>query len=108
MSNKISNKMSTSLVEKYPNLPFTDNWEITKTIAELLGQCEAYVNSISFTPIMPEHREALQRVALIKGAQATTAIEGNNLTVEEIEKIKDGKKLQPSQRYQEIEAKNVL
>src|SRR5438046_144066 len=101
-------KMSTNLSEKYPHLPFKKNWAINSVIAQLLGECTAYINSISFTPIMPEHRKQLQHVAFIKGAQATTAIEGNNLSLEEIEKIQAGGKLQPSQKYQELEVKNVL
>jgi len=101
--------MTNQLSEKYPILQFKGkSWTITKEIAELLGQCEAYVHSISFTPILPEYREEMKRVAFIKGAQATTAIEGNNLSIEEIEKIKEGKSLQPSQKYQEIEVNNVL
>ena len=43
-----------------------------------------------------------------KGAQATTAIEGNTLSIEEIQDIQEGKKLQPSKEYQEIEVKNIL
>src|SRR5207249_2719503 len=44
----------------------------------------------------------------IKGAQATTAIEGNTLTDEEIGKLKQGIKLPPSKEYQEREVRNIL
>ncbi|MFN8277435.1 MAG: Fic family protein [Chitinophagales bacterium] len=44
----------------------------------------------------------------MKGAQATTAIEGNTLSDEEIQKIMDNQKLPPSKEYQEIEVKNIL
>jgi Fic family protein len=47
-------------------------------------------------------------VAFIKGAQATTAIEGNTLTEEEIRRSLDGEDLPPSKEYQEREVKNVL
>lgn len=57
---------------------------------------------------MPAFYEELMKIALIKGAQATTAIEGNTLSDEEIAKLKEGKKLPPSKEYQAIEVKNIL
>jgi Fic family protein len=48
------------------------------------------------------------KVSLIKGAQSTTAIEGNTLSEGEIEEIIIGKKLPKSKEYQEIEVKNVI
>lgn len=45
---------------------------------------------------------------LRKGAQSTTAIEGNTLTDEEIAKIAEGQKLAPSKEYQQIEVQNIL
>lgn len=74
----------------------------------LLGQCEAYVRAINNTPILPHHYSELMKVALMKGAQATTAIEGNTLSDEEIQKIMDNQKLPPSKEYQEIEVRNIL
>ena len=44
----------------------------------------------------------------MKGAQATTAIEGNTLSDEEVKKIMNNQKLPPSKAYQEIEVKNIL
>lgn len=57
---------------------------------------------------MPHFYDELMKLALRKGAQATTAIEGNTLTDEEIAKLQDGEKLPPSKEYQEIEVKNIL
>jgi Fic family protein len=47
-------------------------------------------------------------VALMKGAQATTAIEGNTLSDEEVKKVMDKQKLPPSKEYQAIEVGNIL
>ncbi|MCY4658979.1 MAG: Fic family protein [Acidobacteria bacterium] len=47
-------------------------------------------------------------MALIKGAQATTAIEGNTLTDEEVRQVADGDSLPPSKGYQEREVRNVI
>jgi Fic family protein len=74
----------------------------------MLGQCVAYTKAISNTPIMPQFYDELMRLALRKGAQATTAIEGNTLSDEEIAKLQEGQKLPPSKEYQEIEVRNIL
>lgn len=74
----------------------------------MLGQCVAYIKAISNTPIMPHFYDELMRLSLRKGAQATTAIEGNTLTDEEIAKLQDGQQLPPSKEYQQIEVKNIL
>lgn len=57
---------------------------------------------------MPQHYKELMNLSLIKGAQATTAIEGNTLTDQDIKLMLDGKQMPPSKEYQEIEVKNIL
>lgn len=57
---------------------------------------------------MPQYYSELMQVALIKGAQSTTAIEGNTLTDEEILKLQEGAKLPPSIAYQGQEVSNIL
>lgn len=74
----------------------------------MLGQCVAYTKAISNTPIMPQYYDELMLLALRKGAQATTAIEGNTLSEEEIAKLQEGQALPPSKEYQQIEVKNIL
>ncbi|MFN8320157.1 MAG: Fic family protein [Saprospiraceae bacterium] len=93
---------------QYPHLLFRRNWVLSPYALILLGQCEAYVQSINNTPILPQHYRSLMKVALLKGAQATTAIEGNTLSDEEITKVMDNIKLPPSKEYQEIEVRNIL
>lgn len=93
---------------KYSHISFKLEWDLTYDIWYSLGQCDAIVKAISYTPIMPEYNRRLLRVALIKGAQATAAIEGNTLTEEEIEGIEEGQKLPPSKEYLSIEIKNIL
>jgi len=104
MSMVMSNKLST----KYPHIMFTSNWTLTARSTFLLGQCEAYVQSIGRTPILPELHQKLLTVSLIKGARATTAIEGNTLTEEEVERVHKGEHIAPSKEYQEIEVRNIL
>jgi hypothetical protein len=53
--------------------------------------------------------KALYGVTLVKGALATTAIEGNTLTEDQARGILDGSyKAPPSRQYQEQEVRNVL
>lgn len=100
--------MSKELNSEYPHLMFRRHWTLSEKALLLLGQCEAYVKAINNTPILPHHYSQLMNVALMKGAQATTAIEGNTLSDEEVQKIMDNQKLPPSKEYQEIEVKNIL
>jgi Fic family protein len=74
----------------------------------LLGKCDAMVEAIKNTPLQPEYRTQLLRVSLVKGAQATTAIEGNTLTELEVERVADGQSLAQSKQYQEQEVRNIL
>lgn len=92
----------------FDHISFNKEWRISTECAYMLGECDAYVKSLTDIPLKPETRKDLLRVALTKGAQATTAIEGNTLNEEEIDKIHQGWSLPPSKKYQEIEVKNVL
>lgn len=94
--------------DKYPHLQFRKHWEVTPEAAYELGQCHAIVLAISNTPILPEYYQRLMLLSLSKGAQATTAIEGNTLTDEEVDKVARGQSLPPSKEYQEKEVKNIL
>jgi hypothetical protein len=66
-------------MDRHKHISFRKEWEITPECAYMLGECDLYVNALSDVPLKPEHRDQLHRVSLIKGAQATTSIEGNTL-----------------------------
>ncbi|MFP5041368.1 Fic family protein [Parasediminibacterium sp. JCM 36343] len=100
--------MAVQLHREYPHLSFRKNWSLTGTSQFLLGQCAAFVSAINNTPIMPKHYQELMNVSLIKGAQATTAIEGNTLSDDDIKRMLAGDKMPPSKEYQEIEVRNIL
>ncbi len=95
-------------MSKYPHIQFRKHWQIGNSCAYQLGECSALIQALSNIPLKPEYRSKLLQVSLIKGAQATTAIEGNTLTEEEIEKIQEGWKLPESREYQEREVTNVI
>jgi cell filamentation protein, protein adenylyltransferase len=60
-------------MDGYKHLSFRKAWEITKECAYMLGECKAYIEALTDIPLKPKDRQALLSVALIKGAQATTA-----------------------------------
>lgn len=95
-------------METHQHISFKKEWEIDQDCAYMLGECDAYVKALTDIPLRPERREMLLKLSLIKGAQATTAIEGNTLSQEEIEKLGQGWKLPPSKAYLETEVKNIL
>jgi Fic family protein len=95
-------------MEGFPHISFKRDWEISSNSYYYLGQIQAIIKAISYTPIMPNYRDQLLRISLQKGAQATTAIEGNTLSDEEISKIDRGESLPPSKEYQAIEVKNII
>ena len=75
----------------------------------LLGDANAKCEFISGIPLMPEVAKRLNAVSLEKGARATTAIEGNTLSEEEVSLLARGKlDLPPSKEYLAQEVSNIL
>jgi len=95
-------------MQKYEHIPFQKNWLLDEETIFRLGQSDSIIQAISSAPIKPEYRKQLLSVSLRKGARATTAIEGNTLSEEEVARIDAGEKLPPSKEYLEIEVKNVI
>jgi len=93
---------------KYEHITFNRNWALDEETVYMLGQCDCIVQAIASMPINPETHKRLMSVSLRKGARATTAIEGNTLSEEEVEKIQEGEKLPPSKEYLQIEVQNII
>lgn len=75
----------------------------------LLGQAQAKCHALAGVPLLPAVAEYLYRVFLAKGVLATTAIEGNTLTEEEVLKRIEGKlELPPSREYLGQEIDNIV
>jgi Fic family protein len=55
-----------------------------------LGEARSKCEHLAGVPIQPDVARNLARVTLIKGAVATTAIEGNTLTEDEVRRHLDG------------------
>lgn len=75
----------------------------------LLGEARSKCEHVASVPLPPWVAAALHQLYLAKGVQATTAIEGNTLSLEQVEKHLTGKLvLPPSQQYMQKEVENVL
>jgi Fic family protein len=96
--------------ETHPHLKFTINLSHAPSrFWLLLGEAKSKCEHISGVPLAPEVATKLHTVLLAKGVHATTAIEGNTLSVEEVQKRIEGRlALPPSKAYQGIEIDNVI
>lgn len=75
----------------------------------LLGEAQSKCEHLAGVPLMPEAAKKMHDVYLVKGALGTTAIEGNTLTEEEVQKHLEGQlKLPVSKRYMQTEIDNIL
>ncbi len=74
-----------------------------------LGEARSKCDYLANVLLWPEVAEEMSELALVKGAQASTAIEGNTLTTEQVTGILRGDySAPPSRAYQEREVRNVL
>lgn len=75
----------------------------------LMGEARSKCEHLAGTPLRPSVAHRLRKIALVRGAQATTAIEGNTLTEEQVSGILEGTfTAPPSRAYQQREVMNVL
>lgn len=74
-----------------------------------LGKASSKIENISGAPLLPKIANDLHELYLAKGVLATTAIEGNTLTEEEVLKLLDKKLiLPPSKEYLAKEIENIV
>ncbi|HMO49847.1 MAG TPA: Fic family protein [Kiritimatiellia bacterium] len=74
-----------------------------------LGEIASKIEHLAGAPLRPDVAAELNKVYLAKGAMATTAIEGNTLSEEQVKLLVDGKlELPPSQSYLQTEVQNIL
>jgi Fic family protein len=74
-----------------------------------LGEAASKCEHLSRVPLRPATSELLHRLYLAKGVAATTAIEGNTLSEEDVLKAVDGKlDVPPSKAYLKQEVENII
>ena len=75
----------------------------------LLGDACSKCEVMTGMPLLPDTARRLNLVSLERGAHATTAIEGNTLSQEEVSALARGElRLPPSKEYLGIEVRNIL
>lgn len=76
---------------------------------QMLGEAQSKCGHLMLSPLKPKARQDLEALYLAKGAQATTAIEGNSLTLEQVQAAVRGElRVPPSQEYLKQEVDNVI
>ncbi len=94
----------------HPWIKFTlDPREFTPKLWMLLGECKSKCDHVAGVPLLPDTADKINRHYLARGAKATTAIEGNSLTVEQVELEVEMKPvtLPESQAYLVQEVRNI-
>jgi Fic family protein len=84
--------------------------DIPFTLWLSLGAAESKCRHLAGIPLRPEKQKELNILSLQKGARATTAIEGNSLSTEEVRQIveKNAADFPRSKEYQRKEVENVV
>lgn len=102
--------MGQTYTETHPWITFNINLNDLDHVAwMLLGEAISKCEHISGVPLQPEVARRLNAVYLTKGVHATTHIEGNTLSEEEVHKrIDRDLKLPPSQEYLGQEVDNIV
>jgi Fic family protein len=84
--------------------------DIPYTLWLMLGAAESKCKHLAGIPLRPEKQQELNKLSLQKGIRATTAIEGNSLSEDEVRKIVENNftDFPKSKAYQRKEVENVL
>ena len=85
----------------HPWLKFTlDLRHLSWDLWVMLGECQSKCEHIAGTPLRPDLSKALHTIYLAKGVAATTAIEGNTLSEQQVRQQIEGKlQVPPSKEY---------
>ena len=83
--------------------------EVPYSLWMKLGECASKIEHISRVPLVHDSTEDLYKIYLAKGVHATTAIEGNTLSEEDVLRHIEGElELPPSREYLAQEVDNVI
>ena len=75
----------------------------------ILGECQSKIEHLAGVPLRPETAQKFHQIYLAKGIRATTAIEGNTLSEQEVMKhIQKKLDVPPSREYLKQEVDNIL
>ncbi|MDQ3723410.1 MAG: Fic family protein [Actinomycetota bacterium] len=97
-------------VASHPWVGFTlDLRSADPLLWQMLGEAQSKCRHLMLSPLKPQARRDLEALYLAKGAQATTAIEGNTLTLEQVQAaVRGDLRLPASQQYLKQEVDNII
>lgn len=105
----------TAIVPVQPRIPIDlanfrlDLADMPFSFWHMLGQAQSKCEHILKAPLLPDVSKRMQALYLVKGAYATTAIEGNTLTEADVMALyRKELTLPPSREYQGIEVTNII
>ena len=91
-----------------PAADFCDSWQprftIPPAIAQSLMRIEAARVAVAKTPLPPAAEEELRRRARLRSTHYSTRIEGNRLTLEEVEQVIAGRAIPVLGRERDVRA----
>ncbi len=98
-----------TVAESHPWIDFQlDLRKVSHVLWMLTGEARSKCEHIAGVPLRPETAASLYEIYLSKGVHATTSIEGNTLTEEQVRRhIKRTLKLPRSQKYLGDEVRNI-
>lgn len=101
--------MTLAQTHPYPSFEF-DTRKLSRPVWMLFGEGMSKCEQLAGAPLKPEAALKMSSVFLARGVRATTAIEGNTLSEEEVQKIvtKGSADVSESRAYLEREVRNVL
>ncbi|MFE9309503.1 Fic family protein [Streptomyces sp. NPDC088353] len=95
--------------DTHPWITFDHRLDFSAKLWMQIGEVQSKCEHIAGTPLQPAVQDDLYAIYLSKGAHATTQIEGNTLSEDEVRLIVNRElKLPPSQEYLAQEVDNVL
>lgn len=96
--------------QTHPWLKFDADFSaLSPSLWIILGECQSKCEHIARVPLRPDTRQRLFNIYLAKGALASTAIEGNTLTEQQVLQHLEGRlTLPPSQQYLQKEVDNIV
>jgi hypothetical protein len=96
--------------QTHPWLKFDADFSaLSPSLWIILGACQSKCEHIALVPLRPDTRQKLFNIYLAKGALASTAIEGNTLTEQQVLQHLEGRlTLPPSQQYLQKEVDNIV
>lgn len=99
-------------MSKYPWITYELNlkeYPLSPKVWMQIGECCSRCDHIALVPVKPARAQEMHQVYLAKGIQATTAIEGNTLSEDQVrQKIEGTLDLPPSKQYLGQEVQNIL